>query len=176
MEAKLKNGASIIKIAGSVTARQERKSARGNRYAFVQLSDPTGIYEVTMFSDVLEISRSNLEPGDNVVLTVDANIEGGQLKMLARSVQLVDKAILSGTSAGLCVYVNEPNVLPSVASVLERAKKAVNGKSIGPIRLYLMHPSLPGEVEMELKGKFPVTPEIKGALKSLGGVVEVEDF
>jgi hypothetical protein len=29
---------------------------------------------------------------------------------------------------------------------------------------------------MELKGKFPVTPEIKGALKSLGGVVEVEDF
>ena len=176
VEAKVKNGASIIKIAGSVTARQERKSARGNRYAFVQLSDPTGIYEVTMFSDVLEISRSNLEPGDNVVLTVDANIEGGQLKMLARSVQLVDKAILSGTSAGLCVYVNEPNVLPSVASVLERAKKAVNSKSIGPIRLYLMHPSLPGEVEMELKGKFPVTPEIKGALKSLGGVVEVEDF
>ena len=176
VEAKVKNGASIIKIAGSVTARQERKSARGNRYAFVQLSDPTGIYEVTMFSDVLEISRSNLEPGDNVVLTVDANIEGGQLKMLARSVQLVDKAILSGASAGLCVYVNEPNVLPSVASVLERAKKAVNSKSIGPIRLYLMHPSLPGEVEMELKGKFPVTPEIKGALKSLGGVVEVEDF
>ena len=44
VEAKVKNGASIIKIAGSVTARQDRKSARGNRYAFVQLSDPTGIY------------------------------------------------------------------------------------------------------------------------------------
>ena len=176
VENRVKNGASIIKIAGSVTSRQERKSARGNRYAFVQLSDPTGIYEVTMFSDVLEASRNDLEPGDNVVLTADATIEGGQLKMLARSVQLVDKAILSGASAGLCVYVNEPEVLPSVASVLERAKKAVNSKSVGPIRLFLMHPSLPGEVEMVLKGKFPVTPETKGALKSLAGVVEVEDF
>ena len=176
VENRVKNGASIIKIAGSVTSRQERKSARGNRYAFVQLSDPTGIYEVTMFSDVLEASRNDLEPGDNVVLTADATIEGGQLKMLARSVQLVDKAILSGASAGLCVYVNEPDVLPSVASVLERAKKAVNSKSVGPIRLFLMHPSLPGEVEMVLKGKFPVTPETKGALKSLAGVVEVEDF
>ena len=67
-------------------------------------------YEVTMFSDVLEASRNDLEPGDNVVLTVDATIEGGQLKMLARSVQLVDKAILTGASAGLCVYVNEPDV------------------------------------------------------------------
>ena len=129
-----------------------------------------------MFSDVLEASRNDLEPGDNVVLTADATIEGGLLKMLARSDQLVDKAILRGASAGLCVYVNEPEVLPSVASVLERAKKAVNSKSVGPIRLFLMHPSLPGEVEMVLKGKFPVTPETKGALKSLAGVVEVEDF
>jgi len=29
---------------------------------------------------------------------------------------------------------------------------------------------------MLLNGKFPVTPETKGALKSLGGVVEVKDF
>ena len=99
VEDKVKNGASIIKIAGTVTARQERKSARGNRYAFVQLSDPSAIYEVTMFSDVLEASREFLEPGDNIVLTVDANLESGQLKILARSVQHVDKVISGGALA-----------------------------------------------------------------------------
>ena len=176
VEDKVKNGASIIKIAGTVTARQERKSARGNRYAFVQLSDPSAIYEVTMFSDVLEASREFLEPGDNIVLTVDANLESGQLKILARSVQHVDKVISGGALAGLSVYVNESEVLPSVASVLERAKSGINSKAVGPVRLILMHPSLPGDVEMLLNGKFPVTPETKGALKSLGGVVEVKDF
>ena len=35
---------------------------------------------------------------------------------------------------------------------------------------------LPGEVELDLKQPFPVTPEIKGAVKSLGGVLAVEDF
>ena len=64
---------SVEKLAGSVAARQERKSAKGNRFAFVSLSDPTGLYEVTVFSDVLEACRDHLEPGKNVVLTVSDN-------------------------------------------------------------------------------------------------------
>ena len=59
----------IAKIAGSVSGRQERKSARGNRFAFVQLSDPTGLDEVTGVSDMLETAREELESGKNVVLT-----------------------------------------------------------------------------------------------------------
>ena len=47
-------GPLVAKIAGSVASRQERKSAKGNRFAFVALSDPTGLYEVTVFSDTLE--------------------------------------------------------------------------------------------------------------------------
>ena len=46
----------------------------------------------------------------------------------------------------------------------------------GPIRLCLSHGGLPGEVEMDLHQEFPVTPEIKGAVKSLDGVLAVEDF
>ena len=56
-------GPLIGKIAGSVSSKQERKSAKGNRFAFVQLSDPTGLYEVTVFSDMLEAARDLLEPG-----------------------------------------------------------------------------------------------------------------
>ena len=60
-------GPLIAKIAGSVSSKQERKSANGNRFPFVQLSDPTGLYEVTLFSDALETARDFLEPGQNVV-------------------------------------------------------------------------------------------------------------
>jgi DNA polymerase-3 subunit alpha len=40
----------------------------------------------------------------------------------------------------------------------------------------LMDSSLPGEVEIDLGQDFPVTPQIKGAIKSLMGVMEVEDL
>ena len=33
-----------------------------------------------------------------------------------------------------------------------------------------------GEVELDLGDDFPVTPQIKGAIKSLGGVVDVQDI
>ena len=83
-------GPLIAKIAGSVSAKQERKSAKGNRFAFVSLSDPTGLYEVTVFSDVLEASREFLEPGRNVVLTVKADPDGDGVKLLANAVQPID--------------------------------------------------------------------------------------
>jgi len=38
-----------------------------------------------------------------------------------------------------------------------------------------MHPDLPGEVDVFLGEDFPVNPQIKGALKSLDGVLMVED-
>ena len=45
----------------------------------------------------------------------------------------------------------------------------------GQIQFCLLDPSLPGEVEIDLGSGFPMNPQIKGAIKSLGGVVMVED-
>ena len=55
---KAQNGPLVAKLAGVVAGRQERKSAKGNRFAFAQLSDVSGAYEVTLFSDVLEKAES----------------------------------------------------------------------------------------------------------------------
>ena len=52
--------AMIAKLAGTVAALDQRKSARGTRFAFVRLSDPTGLFEVRMFSDVLDQVRELL--------------------------------------------------------------------------------------------------------------------
>ena len=50
-----------VNLAGSVTSKQIRVSQRGNRFAFVQLTDQTGVFEVTMFSDVLAEAMTLLE-------------------------------------------------------------------------------------------------------------------
>src|SRR6056297_1834774 len=166
----VRNAPAVVKIAGVVAGRQERKSARGNRFAFVQLSDVTGGYEVTMFSETLETSRELLETGSQVVITVEATSEADQLKLLARSVAPIDGVVADAGAMGLRIFVETPSAIATVASVLERAQEAARNASRGPVRFCLLDQGLPGEVEMDAGREFAVNPQIKGALKHLDGV------
>ncbi|WP_065333830.1 DNA polymerase III subunit alpha [Tritonibacter mobilis] len=174
--AKAERGPFMAKMAGVVAGRQERKSARGNRFAFAQLSDTTGAYEVTIFSDVLEKSRDHLETGSKVVITAEATMESDQLKLLMRSAGPVDSAIADAGRSSLRVYLESASAVATVATVLEDAKKAAKNASPGEIYVYLQDPNLPGDVEMDLGQLFPINPQIKGALKSLEGVMDVEEI
>ncbi|UWR21778.1 DNA polymerase III subunit alpha [Sulfitobacter sp. S190] len=169
-------GAMNARLAGVVAGRQERKSARGNRFAFAQLSDPTGAYEVTLFSDTLELARDHLETGSKVVVTVEATMESDQLKLLGRSVAPVEAAVADAGGMGLKIFIESPAAIAAVSDVLAGARTAARAAGKGPVQLCLMDPSLPGEVEVDLGAEFPVTPQIKGAIRSLGGVLEVEEI
>ncbi|MDR9395697.1 MAG: DNA polymerase III subunit alpha, partial [Roseovarius sp.] len=170
-----RSGAVVAKMAGVVAARQEKKSARGNRFAFCKLSDTTGGYEVTLFSETLETSREHLEAGAQVVLTVEATMEADQLKLLGRSVQPIDGVVADAGASGLRIFIEAPDAVPLVASVLEEARAAARNARPGPITFCLMRGDLPGEVEIDAGREFPVNPQIKGAIKSLGGVLAVEE-
>ncbi|ETX27151.1 DNA polymerase III subunit alpha [Roseivivax isoporae] len=167
----------LAKMAGVVAGRQERKSARGNRFAFCQLSDPTGAYEVTLFSETLEKSREHLETGAKVVVTVEATMESDQLKLLGRSVAPVDVAVADAGVSGLRIFVEEEQAIGHIASILARAADQMPRSGRGPVQILLPRElGLPGDTVLDLAQDFPVTPEIKGAVKSLGGVLAVEDF
>ena len=173
---KVKSGPVVAKLSGIIAGRQERKSARGNRFAFIQLSDTTGNYEITMFSDTLESCRDNLEIGAKVVVSVEATMEAEQLKLLCRSAQPMDHIVSQLGSVGLRVYLQEVEAISLVATVLEDATKATRTGAKGPVSLCLINQTLPGEVDMELGQNYLVSPQIKGALKSLPGVLMVEDL
>ena len=176
VEEKALSGPCLVKIAGVVVGRQERKSARGNRFAFVQLSDFTGNFEVTLFSDVLEKSRNNLESGARIILTVEASLEGEQLKLLCRSIANIDEAISTDTSHGIKIFVEDKKVLPSIISVLDQASENKKIVSKGPIHLCLIDSGLPGEVELDTGLNCDTSPQIRGAIKSLDGVLDVQEI
>ena len=176
VEEKALSGPCLVKIAGVVVGRQERKSARGNRFAFVQLSDFTGNFEVTLFSEVLEKSRNNIESGARIILTVEASIEGEQLKLLCRSIANIDEAISTDTSHGIKIFVEDKKVLPSIRSVLDQASENKKIVSKGPIHLCLIDSGLPGEVELDTGLNCDTSPQIRGAIKSLDGVLDVQEI
>jgi len=46
----------------------------------------------------------------------------------------------------------------------------------GPVELVLVAPDLDGEVEIDLPDRYPLTPQVIGALKTVPGVVYLEEF
>ena len=176
VHARAEGGAHVAKLAGVVAGVQIRKSARGNRFAFAQLSDTTGAYEITIFSDTLEKAQDHLVTGAKVVVTVEATLESDQLKLLGRSIVPIDTVVADVGGLGLKIFVEDVSAISAVATVLEGAITAAKNAGRGPVQLCLMDTSLPGEVEIDLGQDFPVNPQIKGAIKSLMGVMEVEDL
>jgi DNA polymerase-3 subunit alpha len=177
VEERAARGDFVTWMAGAVSQRQERKSQRGTRFAFVGLSDPTGTYEVMVFSEALEAARHMLEPGTNVRVQVKVETQDGQVRLRAETVQLVDEAV-AAEARGFRVFVNDCAAPASVAQLLARVASDGTPSPRGPVYICAMAPDFPrgaAEVEALVGEGLPVSPQIKGALKSLPGVVTVEE-
>ena len=62
----LKNG----NIAATLLKVQERKTAKGNTYAVLKLTDLSSVFELFIFSDILELNREILKEGRSLIVTL----------------------------------------------------------------------------------------------------------
>jgi DNA polymerase-3 subunit alpha len=171
---KAEGGPLAAMIAGSVAEVQLRKSARGNRLAFVAFSDPTGMAEVTVFSDVFDQVRDLLVAGQNVIFSVEASQEGDGLRLLARSVSAADRLAAEAVGAGLRIFLSSAPAASQVARILADHGQGEGRRSL--VELMLQAPDLEGEVALALPEPQRITPQIRGAIKHVPGVVHIEDF
>ena len=160
-------GATGAKLAGTITQKQERRSKQGNKFAFVGFSDPTGQFEAVVFADTLMQVRDQLEPGKAVMIRVEAEVEGEDIKLRLQSLESLDKAAATVVQ-GVQIFVRDATSIESIAKRLQPGGRA-------PARLTLMLES-GREVDIALGSKFAITPQVKGALKAIHGVVDVQDL
>ena len=160
--------ATRFRLAGIVVGKKERTSARGNRFAFVQFSDTTGMFEVTVFSEVLAASRGLIDSGQPLIVTVDVRHEEDSLRLTAQKFEPLD-AVVAHAAAGLRIFVGEPEALPRLKTLFARE---ASGR--GRVTLVLDLPK--SEVELALPGGFRVDPRVRAAVKSLPGIVDVHDI
>ena len=67
-------------IAATLLKVQERKTAKGNSYAVLKLSDLSSVFELFIFSDVLETNRNILKEGSSFILTLIKTISSDEDK------------------------------------------------------------------------------------------------
>lgn len=167
------DGPMVGYLAGTVSSRQEKKSAKGNRFAFVAASDPTGLYEITLFSDVLEASRHHLDAGSNVVFQVQADPSGDQVKLLARSVTPLDDMVADAGAGCLAVQITDPKTPALLAELLLRlkAETGVPSRARGPVMARLIE----GEmiIDIQIDDDIPLTPPARQAMRAVPGVLDV---
>ena len=57
-------------VAATLLKIQERKTAKGNPYAVLKLTDLSSVFELFVFSDTLELNREILKEGNSFILTL----------------------------------------------------------------------------------------------------------
>jgi len=168
-------GPSRYKLAGIILGRQERTARSGNKFAFVQVSDTAGAFEVTVFSELLAARRDIMEPGQAVLIEVDAQSDerqggangGGDMRFIARSIEpLKNIAAKNGHGIRIKLYDEE-----AVVDVQKHLAEASKGR--GKVKLLL---DLDEEtVEVELPGAWQLSEGLKTSLRQIGNGLEVEE-
>ncbi len=168
IRSRVSSGSARIRLAGIVVSKQERTSAKGNRFAFVQFSDRTGVFEAALFSEILAQKRSLLEPGTPLLVVCDARPDGEGVRLTVNDLQPLDEAV-AHAAQGLRIYLRDDKPLGAISGIIGREKK---GR--GKVKLVL--DSGQSEIEVAIPGGFVITAQTRAAIKAIPGIVEVRDI
>ncbi|WP_029005231.1 DNA polymerase III subunit alpha [Azorhizobium doebereinerae] len=160
-------GAAAGRLAATVVSRQERRTKSGTRMGIVGLSDPSGHFEAVIFSEGLAHYRDLLEPGTPLLMMVGAELQGEDVRVRIQSCERLDEAT-SRHHKSLRIFVKSTDPLDGIS------KRLSGGRGDGEVSLVLLMEEGKAEVEIRLDGRYPVSPQIAGALKAIPGVVAVE--
>lgn len=162
----MERGNASGRVAGMVVYRKERRNNKGDRYAFVGFSDPTGQFELGAFSEILQSSRDLLEPGSLVLLSISVSERDGEKRLTLAGV----RSLKNGRNSNmrfLRLYVEETIDLDSF-------ERRLPEKGSGQVSLVLLTQNRRLETDISLPQTYLLTPETAGALKALPGVIDVE--
>jgi DNA polymerase-3 subunit alpha len=76
-------------IAATLLKVQERKTAKGNSYAVLKLTDLSSVFEIFIFSDILELNREILKEGGSLLLTLVKSISNDENRFKRINVQKI---------------------------------------------------------------------------------------
>ena len=162
----------MLQMAGVVRTVRMRRSKSGKPFAWVELSDATGEYEVTVFSELLSSARDLFEPGTLLLLSVTAEDRDGDIRFTGEAARRLDAAAAQAASM-LRVSVTSEAALEAVKRRLAGVKPA-SRQEAGQVVLALRLPETGREVEISLGTQAACTPTMRGALKAVEGVADVE--
>jgi DNA polymerase-3 subunit alpha len=161
-----------VKLAGIVMGKKFKVSDKG-RFAFLQLSDMGGVFEVSVFNEMLlNQQRDNLENGKILYISADGKSEEAGIRLIAQNISLLDDTIAKGQrSRGgnkFTITINGESAIGNLSSLL-----GTPGQYGASVRLLAQVDAKIAEIE--LAGKYSLSPATLDKIRSLKGVVEARE-
>ncbi len=163
-----------IRIAGIVTARKFKVSDKG-RFAFVQLSDTGGVYEISIFDEeLLNKHRDKLEVGQVLYIQADGKMEESGPRLIAQGLNNLDEEMrrmpASANPGRLRIVLTENGDIPVLRQYLGEA----NGHGMPIIVAARIQQGRCAEIT--LPGRYNVTPATLDRIRALKSIVSAEEI
>ena len=159
-----------VTMAGTVTGIKERTSAKGHRFAFVQCSDASGSFELTVFSEILAKARDFLIPGQAIFIRASAQIEGESVRFTTNAIEPLDKKVTGRGDGQLRITIASAEPLPALRQALE-----LDGGGRGRVHLVTRLDD-DTEVDLDLHQACRVSPQVIQAVLAIPGVLTADEL
>jgi DNA polymerase-3 subunit alpha len=162
-------GKDYVKLAGIITSKQVKISKRGNKFAFLGLSDSSGSYEVTLFSEVLENCADAIEVGKSVIVPATADVQDDNIKLLAASIKDLDIEMGKATKS-IKIHIADEKSVANIQEILFQV-------GAGKVKVNLVLPTKDFSKHVEISiGSYNLIPNKIDEIRVLDGISKVEDF
>ncbi|MCM2344929.1 MAG: DNA polymerase III subunit alpha [Alphaproteobacteria bacterium] len=163
-------GSAMVDMAGVLLKKNIKVSQKsGNKFAFLQLSDAAGIFEVMLFSETLSRARDYLEEGKTLLLKVMAEQRDEQTRYTAQDVKPLEESLASRLSE-VHIHISSDKPLAQLDQLLRvegRGKVAI--KVFVPVRQGLL-------AEISLPGGWNFSAAARNALLKSAGVEGIQEL
>ena len=109
-------------IAATLLKVQERKTAKGSSYAVLKLTDLSGVFELFIFSDILELNRDILKEGASLILTLSKTVSGEEDKIKRINVRKIAslKDLFNGSIQEITFNIKSKEELSEIQTFLNK--------------------------------------------------------
>jgi len=109
-------------IAATLLKITERKTAKGNSYAVIKFTDLTSVFELFIFSDILELNRENLKEGNSLIITLTKNISSDESRFKRTNVRKIAslKDLFNKPIQEIVFNISNPNQIDHISKLINK--------------------------------------------------------
>ena len=134
--------------------------------AFLQLSDPTGVFEVMIFSDLLFATKEHLVPGTALLMSVEAEEREDQIRYSGTKIEPLDAA-LEGKIRQIQIHMDEGKPAHKIKEFLD-----IEGQGLAEVVLNI-RVDQNRIAQVKLPGRWNLSAQARNIIRTQDGVQEI---
>jgi len=109
-------------IAATLLKITERKTAKGNSYGVIKFTDLTSVFEIFVFSDILELNREILVEGNSLIITLTKSISSDENRFKRVNVQKITplKELFNKPISNIEFQISDNNKIEEISKILKK--------------------------------------------------------